>query len=342
MSQLEKQHYVPQQYLRLFSHNRKKIFAFSKPEQKFFSPNVNNVASEKCFYDFPQNATQPENIKFIEELFGDLEGRQDRFLRHLQKKIDGIFRLSLNPNKEARKIHLINALTTDQRKDLACIAAIQFLRTKEFRKFIVEMRKSTESLRTNILEEEIIKEFDKLLSISFDEKLISDIKSLIVDKSSSIESSMYKEGLAVIHAKFILDHYKQVAQIFNSHIWLIGINDTDRPLFTSDHPVARHPYLSLGGIASEGIEIAFPLNIRAILIMRDKQYFQEQVNQDNKLFFLTLEDVEHYNKLQIYNSNRYVFCSDDCFDLVKIVCKQQPEICSEDRNRVQLKNGEPQ
>ena len=299
---------------------------------------MRNVASERFFYDFPHNVTQPENIQFIEHLFGNLEGRQDRFLKHLQKKIDGIFRLSLSPNKEAKKIHLINALTTDQRKDLACVAAIQSLRTKEFRKFIVEMRKSTESLRTNILE----KEFEKLFPTNFIEKLISDLKSLVIEESSSIESSMYNEGLTVVHAKFILNHYEQVAQIFNSHIWLIGINDTEQPLYTSDHPVVRHPYLSLGGIASEGIEIAFPLNTRVILIMRDKQYFQEQANQDNKLLLLTLEDIEHYNRLQIYNSNRYVFCSDECFDLVKIVCKQQPEICLEDRNRVQIKNGEAQ
>ncbi|MBX9258481.1 DUF4238 domain-containing protein [Desmonostoc muscorum CCALA 125] len=344
MPKVINQHYVPQSYLKNFSPDRSQIFVFDKPNKRSFPTHVKNIASERAFYDFPQSATQPENIQIIEEIFSGLETKQSRLFQHLQKKIDGIYRLRLTPN-QSTIIYSISVLTEDQRQDLACVVAIQFLRTKEFRKFIVEMRQVTEPLTNHILEDTIleqIKQFEELASVDIDKELISGIKSLIFDKCTSIVSSMYDEGLAVIHAKFILDYYEQAAQIFNSHIWIIGVNDTGQPLFTSDNPVVRHPYLSSSGIASEGIEIAFPINNKAIMIMREKQHFHKFTNQDNKLFPLTLEDVEHYNRLQIYNSNRFVFCSEDSFDLVKTVCQQQSEICSEDRSRVQITNIEPQ
>jgi len=339
MSQVINQHYVPQSYLKNFSSDKSQISVFEKPTKRSFTTNVRNIASERAFYDFPQSATQPENIQIIEQLFSGLETRQDRLLRHLQRKINGIFQLRLTPN-QAGRTYSIKALTAEQRQDLACIVSIQFLRTKEFRKFIIEMRQKAEPLTNHILEEsilDIIKHFEVLTSANIDEELTSGLKSLIFDKCTSIISSLYNERLSVIHAKFILDHYEQAAQILNNHIWIIGVNDTGQPLFTSDHPVVRHPYLSSGGIASEGIEIAFPINNKAILIMREKRHFQRFANQDNKLFPLTLEDVEHYNRLQIYNSNRFVFCGDECFDLVKLVCEQQPEFCSEDRSRIQIK-----
>jgi hypothetical protein len=307
---------------------------------------VRNVASERAFYDFPQSVSQPENIQIVEQLFSGLEARQDRFLRHIQKKTDCIFQMRLIPN-QAGKNYSTNVITADQRQDLACIVAIQFLRTKEFRKFIVDMRQAVEPLITQTLEQVILDQinhfqFQLLTSTKLNEKSASDLKSIILNECNSTVLSIYDEGLAVVHAKFILDHYSEVAQILSNHVWIIGINDTGQPLFTSDHPVVRHSYLSSVGIASEGIEISFPLNSTVILIMREKQHFHEFTKQDSKLFPLTLKDVEHYNRLQICNSNRFVFCSVNCFDLIQVVCQQQPEVCSEDRSRIQIKTEEVQ
>ena len=130
--------------------------------------------------------------------------------------------------------------------------------------------------------------------------------------------NIYSKGLPVIQAKFILSNYETFAGILQNHIWLIGINDTIKPLLTSDNPVTKYSYQCFSGIFSEGIEIAFPINSRITLIMRDRQKFYRYLNQDCKLFPLTISDVEHYNKLQIYNSNRFVFSSDNCFEIVKI------------------------
>jgi len=343
MTQVINQHYVPQSYLKNFSPDRSKVFVFDKFNQRSFVSNVRNVASERTFYDFPQSATQPQNIQIIEQFFSGLEARQDRFLRHLQRKISKVFDLRLDPEK-AGKIYTAPILTEDQKRDLACVAAVQFLRTKEFRKFLVEMRQATEPLANHMLEDEIlerINQFESVSSIQLNENTADFLESLILNECNSTLSRVYDDGLAVVHAKAIFNYYEQILEIFHSHIWIIGINDMYQPLFTSDHPVVRRSHLSSSGLASEGIEIAFPLNSKSLLIMREKQYFHKYKDKERKLFPLTLEDVEHYNMLQVYDSNRFVFCAEDRFDLVKSICQEYPAICSEDRNRVQVRVVEP-
>lgn len=342
MTKVINQHYVPQSYLKNFSSNRSQIF-FDKFKQRSFISNVRNVASERTFYDFPQDVTQPQDIQIVEHFFSELESRQDRFLHHLQRKISKVFHLRLDP-KRAGKIYILPIFTKDQKRDLACVAAVQFLRTKEFREFLVEMRQATEPLTSHILENEIlerINQFESVSSIQLDEDSVNSLKSLISDECNSILSRVYDDGLAVVHAKAIFQYYEQILEIFHDHIWIIGINDLDQPLFTSDHPIVRRSYLSSSGLASEGIEIAFPLNSKSLLIMREKQYFHKYKDKESKLFPLTLEDVEHYNMLQVHGSNRFVFCAEDRFDLVKSICQEYPAICSEDRNRVQVRVVEP-
>jgi hypothetical protein len=108
-------------------------------------------------------------------------------------------------------------------------------------------------------------------------------------------------------------------------------------LFTSDHPIVQYPHLGLNGINSPGIEIAFPINSKAILIMKEKSHFYKFAKLDGNLFPLTLNDVNFYNQLQVYGSNRFVFCSEDRFDLVEEICKNNPDVCSSNKTRIQLK-----
>ncbi len=341
MSQATNQHYVPQSYLKSFSCKKSQIFIFDKFDQRIFTSNVRNVASERAFYDFPESISQSKSVQTIEQFFSELEARQDRFLRHIQKKISCIFKMSLT-SEHVGKTYSTNAITADQRQDLACITAIQFLRTKEFREFIVDMRQAIEPLplTKQALEQVVLDQinyFQLLTSTKLNERLASDLTSIILNESNSTVSSIYNEGLAVVHAKFILDNYSEIAQILSNHVWMIGINHTGRPLFTSDHPVVRYSHLSSVGITSEGIEISFPLNSTMILIMREKQHFSDFIKQDSKLFPLTLEDVEHFNKLQACSSFRFVFCAENCFDLVQEICRQCPDLCSENRSRIQIK-----
>jgi hypothetical protein len=341
MSKVINQHYVPQSYLKNFSLHNSQVFVFDKLNQKIFPSHVKNVASSRFFNDFPENTTQLKKIQMMEELYSQLEMKQNRFLRHIKKKINKILDLKFHPNN-SEKVYLTNILTVDQRNDLACITAIQFLRTKEFRKFLFEIQQNqvTKTLINEILEQEafnFIKQFQFIDDMQFNANLFDWIKDFIVQQSTTNIDFIYKDCLSVVHAKFILTYYDKVANIFNNHIWTIGINNTEQPLFTSDNPVVRHSHLSSSGIASEGIEIVCPLDGKLILIMKDKLFFNEYIDRNNRLISLTSDDVDYYNSLQLYNSNRQIFCSQNMFKLAREICQQKPEVCSQNINRLQIR-----
>jgi hypothetical protein len=334
------QHYVPQSYLENFSldpnKNEKQIFVFDKDNQKKFPTNIKNIPLERYFYDFPENLVLPgEDPQKVENFFDELEGRQKKLLKHIKKKIDWIFRLRKKGNAYSKKV-----LNQSQKIDSSYVVAFQLFRTKEFRNFLLEMREVNKPFFDKLIEQEIneiITQGAKEYSIILNEESTSEIQSMLSERIDNKLSFMYKEGLSVIHSNFMDSSYEPASQILREHIYLIGINDTEKPLFTSDHPVVQYPHLGLNGINSPGIEIAFPIDSKAILIMKEKSHFYKFAKLDGNLFPLTLNDVDFYNQLQVYGSNRFVFCSEDRFDLVEEICKNNPDVCSSNKTRIQLK-----
>lgn len=66
---------------------------------------------------------------------------------------------------------------------------------------------------------------------------------------------------------------KTIMESLSRHIWYVGVNLTQIPLYTSDNPIVKCPNkLENGkshfGLASEGIEIIYPITSRLALIMR--------------------------------------------------------------------------
>ena len=333
------QHYVPQSYLKNFilnpNKNEKQIFVFDKVTQRKFTNSIKNIAYEKYFYDFPEILVSPgEDPQKVENLFSELEGRQHKLLKHIQKKID-FFRMNLIQILISKKV-----LNQSQKIDLSYVVAFQLFRTKEFRNFLLEMREVNKPFFDKLIKQEIneiITQFPAEYSITLNEESASEIKSMLFERTDDKLSFMYKEGLSAIHSNFMFSSYEQASQIIRKHIYLIGINDTNKPFFTSDHPVVQYPHLGLNGINSPGIEIAFPINSKAILIMKEKSHFYKFAKLDGNFFPLTLNDVDFYNQLQVYGSNRFVFCSEDRFDLVEEICKNNPDVCSSNKTRIQLK-----
>lgn len=340
MNQVVNQHYVPQSYLKNFSYNNSQVFVFDKFKQRIFPSNVRNIASERFFYDLPQkNIKNHNNTQIIENFFSRLEARQKRFLKHILKKVNGVSSVEII---QKDKSYSIEAITADQKQDLAYITAIQFLRTKEFREYLAEIYSVLLSLSKPTWEQMIIEQINRLELlnfIDFNKEYILKLKRSILDILGSDISAVSGKKLVLLHAKYIIDNCSKIAQILSDHIMIIGINNTDQFLLTSDHPVVRHSYSLTSGLASEGVEIAFPLNDKVILIMKDRKYFHRIVEQDKKVKLLTLEDIKLYNTLQVNNSNRFLFCPVNSFDLVEAICKANPETCSKDKPRIKFESN---
>jgi hypothetical protein len=132
----------------------------------------------------------------------------------------------------------------------------------------------------------------------------------------------------------------KIAKVLNNHIWMIGINTTDQPLFTSDHPVVKNAYIhnqpfSYWGLASEGIEVAFPLTPKYILIIREKTFHKRYRRFNGKTIRLLPENIPYFNSLQVRECYRQVYCPTNAFSLAEQVCALHPEVCLPTRQRIQ-------
>ena len=75
------------------------------------------------------------------------------------------------------------------------------------------------------------------------------------------------EKASALHAEQMLnpEMIMKMSDALQRHFLIVGINDTEHPLYTSDHPVVRNPNCRDAarpyvGFNDPGIEFAFPLD----------------------------------------------------------------------------------
>lgn len=91
------------------------------------------------------------------------------------------------------------------------------------------------------------------------------------------------------------------------------------------------------GIASKGIEIAFPITPHLILILKDLEIFSNEIHNHNHFhFILNEENIIYYNSLQVLQSYRNVFNKDDNFELAKEIVNNKPYLKDSKRFRWEI------
>jgi hypothetical protein len=148
-------------------------------------------------------------------------------------------------------------------------------------------------------------------------------------------------GLFQSQQIFDFDKLDGFAEVLYNHIWILCVNDTGKPLYTSDDPVVMHTplkdQLPAVGIASPGIEIAYPLSSSRILTLADREVYGFHENAfDGKSRSLDEENVTYYNSLQVLDSERQIYCEQPDFDLVKDMIKKNPALGEIKRDRVEI------
>jgi uncharacterized protein DUF4238 len=150
-------------------------------------------------------------------------------------------------------------------------------------------------------------------------------------------------AMAAMHSQKLFDQeaVERMADNLERHYWVVGINDTEHPLYTSDHPVVRRGNQTrdgrrLVGVRDPGVEFAFPLDSRHILLILECTHFAEWRKPDNRAVPFTADQVRDYNGLQVMRSSQRVFCSENDFGLAREVCTAHPEIRDPNRPRVRV------
>ncbi len=322
MGRVKNQHYVPQSYLQRFCSAEGKIFVFDKvkfsdkPEKSVFPSAVRNIASENGFYDLPPDFSA--DAQAVEKTFGKVEGDAQGAINSLLEEVERD--CGFDPRQEER------------RAILGTFIALQDIRTLAFRQTYTQIQDSLLAKITQ-MHEVARKHYE-----SKGEKV----------EVQPVNLGIPVDRLPVVHAKtmFSPEYILQAVGALNSHIWLVGRNDTTQPLYTSDAPVFRHPHVQhplLGGgagLTSLGVEIFLPLTPRYVLILCERTYFLPRLRvKEGGIISLDANGVRFYNGMQIVGSRRQIYCSEDKFGLVREAANENPELFNPDRQRFQVMNG---
>jgi hypothetical protein len=300
MSGTKNQHYVPRSYLRNFAiPGTSAVWTLDKSTQKVFRANIEKVACERYFYDFPE--VEAEKV-----------GVDPQLIEHELARFEAAFR-SLIQDTIAANTGDCRGVPPEAREGLAHLLTMQFWRTRESREVVAQTMTTMAQRLADLtaqgeLHVEVNQEISRLhhLSLMFNPRATDELVNALLN-----------------------------------HFWIVGINDSNEPLVTSDHPVVRyahrrHPWMSYTGLASPGIEIAFPLNPRLVLILFERREFHSLAGIDGKYLPLNEQNVIFYNSLQIRESYRYVYSQSNRFDLAREVIAAIPAAASTSRPRVDV------
>jgi hypothetical protein len=274
--------------------------------------NIKNIANRKYFNDFPveflpDEYKKKEEAQFIEIDLSNIENKFKTALRHVIERLESI-ETKESSNKVIDRVFKSN---------LSFFLALQLVRTMSQRQKFQNMMQDISDLTSK---------FDHLGTKNQEYPEFSIIE--LINSSQSIDFNGFKVSVEkdanAQHLFFISDILdkganSEIAKIFANHIWFLGINSTSIPLLTSDNPIVIKPYQNHGcGIDSYGVQVAYPISPKYLLVMHESSYWGDYKSFDRQSINLTEKCVTSHNKLQISQCHRQIYSSENTFvSLVK-------------------------
>jgi hypothetical protein len=365
MFKVKKQHFVPQFYLSQWAieNNPKQIYVFNKENSKVHISNIRDVASAKYFYDYPQLEEEQKNnwieklkndesleenqidemIKFteeqiIEKALGELESYNAPIIDNIIQKLDGFSAL---PLQYFLKHHIFTKLDITE---LSYYIATQYARTKETRIMIEQMTKvlvkhisdftllNIDKLKndTELLKKMGKENFDLLAESVKNGKFTKDSYTIEINENFT----------KINHIQIMFQLVEDIANILVNYKWVILVNYTSTPFYTSDSPVVKranlnHPAYSYG-FSSKGIEVIFPISPNYAINILEPSYIYEKIPTllEHTLFDCSEENVIHYNDLIVKQATSQVYSNQNDFKWAKKRVKETPAIANKNRQRI--------
>ncbi|MEX1222677.1 MAG: DUF4238 domain-containing protein [Idiomarina sp.] len=303
------QHYVPQLILRGFTEGKNQINVFDKSTKNKFKTNIKKAAAESKFYDFE---------------FDDIKGSIEQDLSKIETRITPII-------KEIKDRKSISRLTSQQRRELSDFVALQFVRTPQYRCRWQQMG-------------DIFKGW-------LQEKLVSEEQHAFGNIGDPDEAKL-------AHIQQI-GEYKVFSEQFFEKPWILFRTTSKKPFWLSDNPIVLQNIRETKGrgnlgLGVDGIEIYFPISkslclsmmcpsnlsmIRELMAVKEKNpEFALKINRDwnvivtldqgfrsGEAVLTPQETVTNINSLQVINSSRFIFSSENQFSLAEEMLSDTPE-----------------
>ena len=262
----------------------------SKAKRQHYVPRLYLVRFGRLLYVFDKKtgktfSSTPSNIA-LESGFYDLAPEID--LEGLIAKNEA----RLNPGLSELVVKGDpTAISTEARAKVSLFIALQYIRTREARLSIQEMA-------------------GKFLTAVVNEEPRF--------KGHGFKVTMDEEAAQAMQATAIVDDtVPKLASFIDGSLWVLLINESTIPFWTSDNPVALFNPIDYGtagglGFGAKGIQTHFPLSSDLSLVILDPTSYKS-------LPIMSARErvVLEENERQLYNATRFVFSSKNDFALAK-------------------------
>ena len=303
--------------------NRKKdreiqVCAYNKIEQKTIAPiNIKNIASENYYYDieFSKVLSEEDKQRFLSQgIDVDQLDNEHYIENYLSDSIEDEFNRIIKG-----RINRLSSMNTWEIEN--CFG-------------FTEQEKALFSFHLSILTTRVKAVRNSLIETS---EIINKLLSENGATKETIEKYTLKdEDLPFIQGRMLLNNEQlnKMAIAYFSLTWVLLINKTNHPLFTSDNPISRIPHIQndlypMVGIASRGIEVCFPLSPDLLLLMYDGEYHNYKAGKDRSIGVIESVDIiRYYNEATVIQSERWVVSSTDDFSLIEKMLSVNPEALS--------------
>ena len=310
----KKQHYVPQFYLNEFADAHHQLYVFDKFERRSYRTQVGNIANERYFYDFPQDDNSDSNG--ISDADVQISFKYKGAIPNAQVIEDTFSALEGDYSTAFRDIQQTIAdrkpLSFKQKYILSHFIAVQYRRTPEHRRLLMEAS----------------------------EKFVAKLWEKTHADHPSIRVKFNPKYASLAQAVDMFDPFAntELIQVLMSHIWMIGLNESNSPLYTSDQPVVKMSRRDLQGFGSLGIQITLPLTSKNVLLLCDRREFFQLVLTGYEDSYLSLdrEDVKHCNSLQVRDSYRQIYCPIGDFLFAAEFCAEHPAVGTPKQSRIEV------
>lgn len=136
-------------------------------------------------------------------------------------------------------------------------------------------------------------------------------------------------GASTDFAETLLTEYK----------WILFVNQTDIPFWTSDNPFTRYNFLSPGkygdfGLGGAGAQGHLPINPDVSLAIVDPEVYRrypDRVELENE------DNVIRRNRLQVEQSERQIYSDIDNFELAENIVSENPDLADPHKNHYEDK-----
>lgn len=311
------EHYVPQCYLEKWCMpDSNHVNVFDKEQDKTRTNHIEDVASEKYFYDIDLSGVlTKEEVKFYNLEGVDLSRIDDeQYIENFfSENVESAFKSALDDiisrarKMSTRKIKHRTFISKKRIHLFSLLMAFQYIRVKDVRNSLEEL---VDMLNQALSEHSAPKE--------------------MIDKYGIIS----KKELKYIHGKIIcnIDEILKIANTFSEHIWILFKNTTYTPFFTSDNPIGttahiKHPYMSMSGLSSKGVEVYFPIAPDLMLILLEKTH--HKIFKSKNRHIIEIDDIDivnDYNSRCVMNSSRCVFSKTGDFSIIDKMKEKEPDV----------------